>query len=105
MSLTGQPLHQSMGLLRQPPSGIRNNLSALVPRPTIGALTLREIKPGHIFDLLKLIWNEKRETANKARDRIETIIAKNDVADEVELLSTVETKMAAARAHARWLRR
>jgi hypothetical protein len=64
----------------------------LVPCPTIGALTLQEIKPGHIFDLLKLIWIEERETANRVLDRIETIIAKNDITDYVELLSTVDTR-------------
>lgn len=45
--------------------------------PTIGMLTIQEIKPSHIHDLLKPIWVEKRETANRVRGRIETIIAKN----------------------------
>jgi hypothetical protein len=33
--------------------------------------------PSHIFELLKPIWIEKRETSNRVRGRIETIIAKN----------------------------
>ena len=45
--------------------------------PTIGSLTVPEIKPSHIFDLLSPIWVKKRETANRVRGRIETIIAKN----------------------------
>jgi len=45
--------------------------------PTIGGLTIAEIRPSHIFDVLKPIWIEKRETANRVRGRIETIIAKN----------------------------
>jgi integrase len=44
--------------------------------PTIGGLTIADIKPGHIYDLLAPIWVEKRETANRVRGRIETIIAK-----------------------------
>ncbi|MDA9435145.1 phage integrase central domain-containing protein [Bradyrhizobium sp. CCBAU 51627] len=38
--------------------------------PTIGKLTIPEIKPSHIHDLLKPIWVEKRETANRVRGRI-----------------------------------
>lgn len=45
--------------------------------PTIGHLRIAEILPSHIFDLLKPIWIEKRETSNRVRGRIETIIAKN----------------------------
>jgi integrase len=45
--------------------------------PTIGALTIAEIKPSHIFELLEPIWVQKRETANRVRGRIETVIAKN----------------------------
>jgi integrase len=45
--------------------------------PTIGALTIAEIKPSHIHKLLAPIWVEKRETANRVRGRIETIIAAN----------------------------
>lgn len=45
--------------------------------PTIGDLTIAEIRPSHIYDLLAPIWVTKRETANRVRGRIETIIAKN----------------------------
>jgi hypothetical protein len=45
--------------------------------PTIGKLTIAEIKPSHIYELLVPIWVTKRETANRVRGRIETIIAKN----------------------------
>lgn len=44
---------------------------------TIGRLMIAEIKPSHIFELLAPIWIKKRETANRVRGRIETIIAKN----------------------------
>ena len=50
---------------------------------TIGALTIAEIKPSHIHDLLRPIWLTKRETSNRVRGRIETIIAKNvDINDK-----------------------
>lgn len=52
--------------------------------PTIGHLTIAEIKPSHIHDLLKPIWIEKRETANRVRGRIETIIAKNADVDNMD---------------------
>src|ERR1700733_1975747 len=45
--------------------------------PTIGHLRIAEILPSHIFELLRPIWIEKRETSNRVRGRIETIIAKN----------------------------
>ena len=45
--------------------------------PTIGKLTIAEVRPSHIYELLEPIWVEKRETANQVRGRIETIIAKN----------------------------
>jgi integrase len=45
--------------------------------PTIGAPTIAEIKPSHIRELLAPIWVEKRETANRVRGRIETVIAAN----------------------------
>jgi integrase len=45
--------------------------------PTIGDLRIAEILPSHIFELLKPIWIEKRETSKRVRGRIETIIAKN----------------------------
>ncbi|WP_247478991.1 integrase [Bradyrhizobium sp. CW9] len=52
--------------------------------PTIGRLTGPEIKPSQIHDLLKPIWVEKRETANRVRGRIETIIAKNVDIDDAD---------------------
>ena len=45
--------------------------------PAIGHLRIAEILPSHIFELLKPIWIEKRETSNRVRGRIETIIARN----------------------------
>jgi integrase len=57
--------------------------------PTIGALRINEIQPSHIYDLLtkpvldgagSLIgpfWIARRETSNRVRGRIETVIAKN----------------------------
>src|SRR4051812_10116817 len=39
--------------------------------PMIGKLTIPEIKPSHIHDLLEPIWVDKRETANRVRGRIE----------------------------------
>ena len=48
------------------------------------ALAIAEIKPSHIHDLLKPIWVEKWETANRVRGRIETIIAKNVDVDDTD---------------------
>jgi integrase-like protein len=45
--------------------------------PIIGKLTIAEIKPSHIQKVLAPIWIEKRETVNRVRGRIETIIAAN----------------------------
>jgi integrase len=51
--------------------------------PTIGHLRIAEILPSHIFELLAPIWIEKRETSNRVRGRIETVIAKNvDINDK-----------------------
>jgi len=58
--------------------------------PTIGKLTVPEIKPSHIHDLLKPIWVEKRETANRVRGRIETIIAKNVDIDDADFRNPAE---------------
>ena len=58
--------------------------------PTIGHLTIAEIKPSHIHDLLKPIWVEKRETANRVRGRIETIIAKNADVDDKDFRKPAE---------------
>jgi integrase len=43
---------------------------------------MAEIRPSHIHDLLEPIWVSKRETANRVRGRIETIIAKNADIDD-----------------------
>ena len=53
--------------------------------PTIGKLPIREIiKPSHIYEWLRPIWVEKRETANRVRGRIETIVAKNVDVDDAD---------------------
>jgi integrase len=58
--------------------------------PTIGKLTVAEIKPSHMFELLVPIWVEKRETANRVRGRIETIIAKNVDVDNADFRNPAE---------------
>ncbi|MDN5003818.1 tyrosine-type recombinase/integrase [Bradyrhizobium sp. GCM10027634] len=58
--------------------------------PTIGKLTIPEIKPSHIHDLLEPIWVKKRETANRVRGRIETIIAKNVNIDDPDFRNPAE---------------
>lgn len=58
--------------------------------PTIGKLTVPEIRPSHIYDLLRPIWVEKRETANRVRGRIETIIAKNVDVDDADFRNPSE---------------
>jgi integrase len=58
--------------------------------PTIGKLTIPEIMPSHIYELLRPIWVEKRETANRVRGRIETIIAKNVDVDDVDFRNPAE---------------
>jgi integrase len=50
--------------------------------PTIGNLTIAEIRPSHVQKLLTPIWLSKRETANRVRGRIETIIAANVEVDD-----------------------
>jgi hypothetical protein len=57
---------------------------------TIGKLTIPEIKPSHIYELLAPIWIEKRETANRVRGRIETIIAKNVDVDDTDFRNPAE---------------
>jgi integrase len=57
---------------------------------TIGRLTIPEIKPSHIYELLRPIWVEKRETANRVRGRIETIIAKNVDVDDADFRNPAE---------------
>ncbi|MBU6463871.1 MAG: tyrosine-type recombinase/integrase [Bradyrhizobium sp.] len=58
--------------------------------PTIGKLTIREIRPSHVYELLRPIWLEKRETANRVRGRIETIIAKNVDVDDTDFRNPAE---------------
>jgi len=58
--------------------------------PTIGHLRIPEILPSHIFELLAPIWVEKRETANRVRGRIETVIAKNVDIDNHEFRNPAE---------------
>jgi integrase len=58
--------------------------------PTIGHLKIAEIKPSHIFQLLQPIWVKKRETANRVRGRIETVIAKNVDIDDKEFRNPAE---------------
>ncbi|MFT4116714.1 tyrosine-type recombinase/integrase [Bradyrhizobium sp.] len=58
--------------------------------PTIGKLTIPEIKPSHVYELLRPIWVEKRETANRVRGRIETIIAKNVDVDDADFRNPAE---------------
>jgi integrase len=58
--------------------------------PTIGKLTIPEIKPSHIYEVLRPIWLEKRETANRVRGRIETIIAKNVDVDDTDFRNPAE---------------
>jgi integrase len=58
--------------------------------PTIGHLTVADIKPSHIYELLMPIWVEKRETANRVRGRIETVIAKNVDVDDTDFRNPAE---------------
>jgi integrase len=58
--------------------------------PTIGKLTIPEIKPSHVYELLLPIWVEKRETANRVRGRIESIIAKNVDVDDTDFRNPAE---------------
>jgi hypothetical protein len=51
---------------------------------TIGKLTIPEIRPSHVYELLQPIRVEERETANRVRGRIETIIAKNVDVDDTD---------------------
>ena len=41
--------------------------------PSIGALAVSEITPGHVMAVLEPIWNEKRETARRVKQRISAI--------------------------------
>ena len=42
--------------------------------PTIGGLTVAEIKPSHIVELLESIWVPNRDMADRLRGSIATII-------------------------------
>ena len=41
--------------------------------PTLGALPVSEITPGHVMAVLEPIWNDKRETARRVKQRISAI--------------------------------
>ena len=41
--------------------------------PSLGALPVSEITPGHVMAVLEPIWNEKRETARRVKQRISAI--------------------------------
>ncbi|MYK48228.1 MAG: DUF4102 domain-containing protein, partial [Gammaproteobacteria bacterium] len=41
--------------------------------PTMGKLPVSEITPGHVMAVLEPIWNEKRETARRVKQRISAI--------------------------------
>ncbi|MCY4454360.1 MAG: hypothetical protein OXC01_20695 [Immundisolibacterales bacterium] len=41
--------------------------------PRLGALPVSEITPGHVMAVLEPIWNEKRETARRVKQRISAI--------------------------------
>ena len=41
--------------------------------PSIGKLPVSEITPGHVMAVLQPIWNEKRETARRVKQRISAI--------------------------------
>jgi integrase len=56
----------------------------------IGNLPIAEIRPSHIYELLRPIWIAKRETANRVRGRIETIIAKNVDVDDMDFRNPAE---------------
>jgi integrase len=58
--------------------------------PTIGGLKIADIRPSHIYDLLAPIWIDKRETANRLRGRIETIIAKNTDINDLDFRNPAE---------------
>jgi len=65
--------------------------------PTIGKLTIAKVKPSHVYELLRPIWVEKRETANRVRGRIETIIAKNVDVDDTDFRNPAELTNSCAR--------
>jgi integrase len=58
--------------------------------PVIGKLTIPEIRPSHIHDLLAPIWIEKRVTASRLRGRIETVIARNVAINDLDFRNPAE---------------
>jgi integrase-like protein len=64
---------------------------------TIGKLTIPEIKPSRICELLRPIWVVKRKTANRVRGRIETIITKNINVDDTNFSKSRRTYQMVAR--------
>ena len=59
---------------RNPKSGAqwRASLQTYV-YPSLGALAVSEITPGHVMAALEPLWNEKRETARRVKQRISAI--------------------------------
>ena len=59
---------------RGPKSGQvwRSSLETYV-HPVIGELPVAEVTPGHVMAVLEPIWNEKRETARRVKQRISAI--------------------------------
>ena len=59
---------------RNPKSGAqwRASLKTYV-YPSLGALPVSEITPGHVMAVLEPLWNEKRETARRVKQRISAI--------------------------------
>jgi integrase len=58
--------------------------------PVIGKLTIAEIRPSHIHDLLAPIWIEKPVTASRLRGRIETVIARNVDINDLDFRNPAE---------------
>ncbi|NDD13928.1 MAG: integrase, partial [Betaproteobacteria bacterium] len=46
--------------------------------PTLGSLSVAEITPVHVLEVLRPIWTIKNETATRLRERIEKVIAASD---------------------------
>jgi integrase len=46
--------------------------------PTLGSLSVAEITPVHVLEVLRPIWTSKNETATRLRERIEKVIAAAD---------------------------
>jgi hypothetical protein len=58
--------------------------------PVIGKLTIPEIRPSHIHDILAPIWIEKPATASRLRGRIETVIARNVDINDLDFRNPAE---------------